>query len=217
MRWPQESEARLISDPKMTLQVQGLEIWRGERCLIADLHFRAIRGQLVLITGPNGAGKTTLLRVLAGLSPPTAGHVGWDGADMHRLPAESRRNVAYHGHLEALKKHLTVMENLTLYRELWASACDLGALLEEVGMQHAAKQQIRHLSAGQRRRVALATLRVRGAPLWILDEPTTNLDEQGRRLASRWVGSHLEAGGVAVVATHQPDDLARPGALVVEL
>ena len=199
------------------LEIRALDVWRGQRCLVAALDFAVGPGQLALVTGANGAGKTTLLRVIAGLTPAASGTVSWRGTEVGRLPVERRGEIAYHGHLEALKKHLTVTENLELYHRLWSSALDWRDVLAEVRLEQAAELQLRQLSAGQRRRVALATLRLRGAALWIVDEPTTNLDEDGRTLVARWLRMHIDAGGTAVVATHQPDDLLRPGAVVVEL
>jgi heme exporter protein A len=90
-------------------------------------------------------------------------------------------------------------------------------LLTRLRLADVADRPVRFLSAGQRRRTALATLKVRNAKLWILDEPMTNLDREGRALIVEWIGAHLEEGGLAVVATHQPDDLVKPGALMVEL
>lgn len=199
------------------LQVDALEVWRGQRCLVTGVDFSLDPGRLALVTGANGAGKTTLLRVMAGLMPAAAGSVQWQGTEVTRLPAERRGEIAYHGHLEALKKHLTVTENLKLYHALWSSKLDWRELLGELRLEHAAGMQIRQLSAGQRRRVALATLPLRGAKLWIVDEPTANLDEDGRALVGRWIKAHVDGGGIAVIATHQPDELLAPGTVVVEL
>jgi heme exporter protein A len=199
------------------LRAEAMEIWRGDRCLFGGLDLRLCPGQLALVTGANGSGKTTLLRALAGLSAPTAGRATWRGGDVMRMPPEARAEIAYHGHLEGLSKHLTVTENLRFYRALWRSRVPIEPLLGELNLQAAASLQARQLSAGQRRRLGLATLRFRPARLWILDEPATNLDEAGRSIAVRWLEAHLHGGGLAVVATHQPHELARRGAVLVEL
>jgi heme exporter protein A len=168
--------------------------------------------------GANGAGKTTLLRVLAGLAPPTAGNVTWQDVGIGSLPQERRPEIAYRGHLDGLKKDLTVRENLAFYARVYGSgAAGVESVLGELKLEAAADTRVRHLSAGQRRRTALATLQLGVAKLWVLDEPSTNLDRDGRATVVRWTAAHLGKGGSAVIATHQPDEFAAPGALVIEL
>jgi heme exporter protein A len=170
-----------------------------------------------LVVGPNGAGKTTLLRVLAGLAPPSSGWARWRRFDVTRIPPERRHEVVYQGHSDGLKKHLTAEENLWFYRTLWDCDTPLAPLVQELELEQVMRLPLRHLSAGQRRRVSLCTLKLRAAKLWILDEPMTNLDKKGRRVAIRWIREHLGAGGLAAVATHSPGDLMQPGTLLIEL
>jgi len=191
-------------------------VWRGERCLFERLDLELPPGRLALLVGPNGAGKTSLLRVLAGLAEPTEGRVTWAGEPVAALPPELRGAIVYRGHLDGLKKDLTVAENLAFHAAIWNRDCDLG-VLSELKLEAAADKRVRYLSAGQRRRAALATLKIMAAPLWVLDEPMTNLDTEGRATILAWTRGHLEQGGSAVVATHQPEEFARPGAFVVEL
>jgi heme exporter protein A len=194
-----------------------LAVWRGERCLFESLHFDLAAGQLALLVGANGSGKTTLLRILAGLGLPTAGSATWKGAAVTELAAEERAQIAYRGHLEALKRELTVVENLAFNTALWGRVHSLDDVLEELKLDGVANMRARYLSAGQRRRVALATLKLQGAKLWLLDEPTTNLDSGGRALLVEWTRRHVMDGGLAVIATHQPDEFATRGALMIEL
>lgn len=194
-----------------------LEIRRGRRALIDDLSFELGAGGMALIVGPNGAGKTSLLRVLAGLTPATGGQVTWRDTSVHRLMPEQRAEITYRGHLDGLKKDLSVQENLDFYRTLAAERTELDGLLDSLRLADVADRPVRFLSAGQRRRAALATLKVRNAKLWLLDEPMTNLDREGRGLVAQWIGAHLGAGGLAIVATHQPDELVALGTLMVEL
>jgi heme exporter protein A len=198
------------------LRAENVSITRGERCLFEGLNFALEAGQLALLVGPNGAGKTSLLRVLAGLAEPSAGSVTWAGHAVSALPVEARGAIAYRGHLDGLKMDLTVGENLAFHAAIWNRPCELD-VLRELELEGAIATRVRRLSAGQRRRAALATLRVISASLWILDEPMTNLDVDGRATILAWTRRHLEGGGSAVVATHQPDEFARPGAFVVEL
>ena len=199
------------------LEVRGVEIRRGERQLIQNLSFALDEGQNALIVGPNGSGKTTFLRVLAGLAPCADGEILFDGIAIDRLEPEQRSDVSYKGHLDGLKQDLSVGENLSFYAELRGRSLGFGQVLEELKLVSLKDRAFRHLSAGQRRRVGLAALKISQAKLWILDEPMTNLDSEGRGLVSRWLREHLAAGGLAVVATHQPDELATSGTLLVEL
>jgi heme exporter protein A len=199
------------------LEVSDVEVRRGERLLIRDLSFGLAAGQMALVIGPNGGGKTSLLRIVAGLAPCTAGNITFDGTAIHRMSPEQRADIAYRGHLDGLKKDLTVLENLRFYSALHGCKPDLDGLLTDLGLQGLGERPLRYLSAGQRRRTGLAVLKATRAKLWILDEPMTNLDAQGRSLVARWLGEHLGAGGLALVATHQPDELASNGSLLVEI
>ena len=198
------------------LRAEDVAIWRGDRCLFESLRFALQPGQLALVIGPNGAGKTSLLRVLAGLASPTAGRVSWRGVAVDALPPELRGAIAYRGHLDGLKKDLTVAENMLFFAAIWGGNADLSSL-RELKLEGQANVRARYLSAGQRRRAALVSLRIAASRLWILDEPMTNLDAEGRATMVKWTNEHLANGGCAVVATHQPQEFERPGALVIEL
>ena len=199
------------------LSGQDLAVWRGERCLFEELHFELGPAQLALLVGANGSGKTTLLRIVAGLGVPTAGSVTWKGASVTELAGEDRAEIAYRGHVEALKRELTVVENLAFHAAIWDRKQAFEQVLEELKLEQVAHMRARYLSAGQRRRVALAMLMLQGAKVWLLDEPTTNLDREGRALLVEWTRRHVADGGIAVIATHQPDEFAMRGALMIEL
>jgi heme exporter protein A len=201
----------------MELCARELAVWRGERCLFEGLDLTLGPSQLGLVVGANGSGKSTLLRVLAGLASATAGAVTWRGSKLEALPFEYRGDIAYRGHLDGLKRDLTVLENFRFHATIWRGRPEFDTLLEDVALTAVANVRVRHRSAGQQRRASLATLRLGTSKVWILDEPTTNLDTNGRGKVIAWIRTHLAAGGTAVVATHQPDELAQKGALVVEL
>jgi heme exporter protein A len=170
-------------------------------------------GQLLAVRGPNGAGKSSLLRLIAGLLAPRAGSICLDGGGEE--PA-----AHYLGHLDALKPAASLRETLRFWTVLYgggAGLADRGAerAATVVGLAHALDLPTGVLSAGQRRRAALARLALVPRPLWLLDEPATTLDRDGEALLGRLLGEHLAAGGLAVAATHQP--LPRAPDITVEL
>ena len=167
--------------------------------MLRDLSFSVAAGGALVLTGPNGAGKSTLLRVLAGLLRPAAGRVLWRGEDMR---AEVAAHVAYVGHQDAVKPGLTVAENLRFAARLGGGVVDAG--LAALGIANLAELPARMLSAGQRRRLALARLALTSAPIWLLDEPTLGLDAGAVALVGTLVAAHRECGGVIVAATHLP-------------
>lgn len=171
-------------------------------------------GDCLHVAGPNGSGKTTLLRVIAGLLAPEEGSVQWRGAPIAANRDDYARTISYLGHHDALKADFSARENLAfevgLRRKL--SATDVDEALARVGLADAELRPARVLSAGQRRRLALARVWLSAAPLWLLDEPFTNLDTAGAELLSAAIAEHLDHGGAVIMAAHQPPAIARHGA-----
>ena len=195
------------------LQAAGLAAFRGERLVFRDLDFAVAAGGALLLTGPNGSGKSTLLRLLAGLLQPAAGTLTWDGDDaLADLPAHARR-VAYVGHQDAVKPGLTVAENLHFVARLTGGR--VTAALEAIGLEELADLPARMLSAGQKRRLALARLALSHAALWLLDEPTLGLDAASIERFGAMLAEHRAAGGMLVAATHLP--LPVSGAVELQL
>jgi heme exporter protein A len=194
------------------LAADNLQLWRGEQHVLRGIDVAVAAGQCLQITGANGAGKTTLLRALCGLVPLEAGRIRWRGREIGEDLAAFHGELNYLGHDNGLKADLTVAENLRYAAALRrrVQVQDIAAALVRTGVADAAGQLLRQLSAGQRRRVALARLALTGGALWVLDEPGSNLDAGGHTLLLELIGAHLHAGGVAVVATHR--QLALPAA-----
>ncbi len=193
------------------LSGEALHLWRGEQHVLQGVSFGVASGQCLQVTGANGAGKTTLLRAICGLIPLESGRLFWRGADVVADRDAFHTQLSYLGHENALKGELTAAENLRFAAGMRrrTSAEEIRAALERTAVADSADTITRRLSAGQRRRVALARLLLIRASLWVLDEPTSNLDQRGQALLSELVGSHLETGGVAVVATHQSMSLSK--------
>lgn len=183
--------------------MQSLACARGRRVLFEQLDMTLMPGQAVRVTGDNGRGKTTLLRTLAGLRLPHAGRVCWAGRDVHTEDAFADGDLLYLGHENALNPDLTAVENLTALRALHGCRGDIRAGLQRFGVEATADRPCRTLSAGQRRRSALARLCLDGARLWLLDEPAAALDAAARQVLGDVIGAHVAAGGLALFTTHE--------------
>jgi heme exporter protein A len=193
------------------LSATELTCSRGERRLFEGLAFALDAGEWLHVKGQNGSGKTTLLRTLVGLSPPDAGRTAWRGVDIRHDPQGYRTAVVYLGHPAALKDDLTPLENLRLALALDGVATSPKALADALARVDLGDHQdlpVRHLSAGQKRRVLLARLLLRPADLWVLDEPFNALDSSASALLGVLLEDHLAGGGVAVLTSHQPVPLA---------
>lgn len=204
-------------DSSISLELSDVGVSRGGRALIAGLRLSLRAGQLALLMGPNGSGKTSLLRAISGLAPAAQGRIQFNAGTSQGQEDGTRAPIAYLGHLDGLKKDLTVEENILFIKRLRGISRPVEEIVAEIGLTPVARRSVRQLSAGQKRRVALAYLASSSARLWLLDEPLTNLDPPGRELLGRWLDRHLASGGIAIVATHRADELKRPGCLLLEL
>jgi heme exporter protein A len=175
--------------------------------LFQDLSFALEPGDGVELVGPNGSGKTTLLNVLSGLLSPDRGDVCWGGVPIADCRSAYGASMTYIGHRAGVKDDLTALENLQVSGALAGvdlDPADLCAALTHLGLRDCARVHARHLSHGQRRRLALARLVACRRPLWLLDEAVTSLDAPSVRTVTTLIDAHLAAGGMAIVSTHQP-------------
>ena len=196
MQIPDENELAPL------LQARALGFARNEESIFGPLDFALHAGEVVLIEGDNGSGKTTLLKVLSGLLEPTSGDVLLHGA--HLTLAKLSHQVALLGHLLGLKLELSALENLRFASGLGGirSGITPQLALASVGLEGYEARPLRMLSAGQRKRVALARLLLVPAALWLLDEPYANLDREGIELVNRLLDNHARRGGAALITSH---------------
>lgn len=194
-----------------TLAISSLEITRGERTLFRNLSLTVQAGEAVALTGANGSGKTSLLRAISGFLAPTAGDITFRDNDANVIDPDLARGHQVHhlGHLDALKGARTAREEL-LFQSDWLghsgldAASGISQAIETLGLKPLLDLEVRKLSAGQRRRLAMA--RLIGAPraLWLLDEPLSPLDARWRETVGRMMTAHLAGGGLIIAAVHDP-------------
>jgi len=177
------------------LTATNLSVFRGERLVFKGIGLSLSAGGMLQLRGENGAGKSTLLRALAGLTPLAAGTLSWDGAPALQDPCAHAARIAWLGHLDAVKPALDAGEHVPV------------AALRAVGLERYAALPARLLSAGQKRRLAIARVVAAGRPLWLLDEPTTGLDAASVARFGDLCMAHRAQGGMIIASTHLPLEL----------
>lgn len=199
------------------LVVNGVTYSRTDDPLFTDLSFSVASGDVLQIAGRNGAGKTTLLRILSGLMLADEGNISWDNENIHFDRIAYQSDLAYLGHHNGLKEDSTVLENLTLASALNASGVTLSikTALQKVHLSGFEDRLCRSLSAGQKRRVALARVLISPARLWILDEPFTAIDQIGITELEQLTHEHAQNNGMVILTSHHA--LSIPNLRVINL
>ena len=188
-----------------SLVAENLACLRGGRLVFRDLGFRVDAVQALSLEGPNGAGKSSLLRMVAGFLAPAAGVIAIRENEYDVVDGEERGNfIGWLGHHDAAKPQLSPRETLNFYKQLYSVTADVDAALDEVGLSKARDLPCQYLSAGQKKRLSLARLKLSNRPLWLLDEPLAALDAAGKTLAASFITAQIASGGIAIVATHEP-------------
>jgi heme exporter protein A len=195
--------SRLPDLPATGFAGRSLACRRGEQPVFERLDFDLPPGGALILRGPNGSGKSSLLRLMAGLTPPAAGTLAWDGVPVADDPGAHRARLHFIGHADALKLALTVSETLTFWAGMRGGG-DIATALARFRLRPLADLPCRFLSAGQRRRLALARPVASPAPLWLLDEPLTGLDEDSVADLHAAITAHRAGGGSVALSTHAP-------------
>jgi heme exporter protein A len=206
------------------LKASDLHLWRGDRHVLRGLSFDVPAGRCLQVQGANGSGKTSLLRALCGLLPLESGSIEWSGHSVRQDWLAYCGTLAWAGHHGGLKGDLSPLENLCSLARVSTRTPDAEvesrareSLQRTALPDDCLRRPVRQLSAGQQRRVTLARVLLQQRPLWLLDEPVSNLDAEGQALVSELLRAHLCGGGLAVVATHQPLLLAEGQCLPLAL
>lgn len=175
---------------------------RGGKILFQDISLSLEEGEMALVRGANGSGKTTLLKTVAGLFVPQQGAILWDKKNIHELGAEYYHDCAFIGHKTGMKALATVKENLKFYATLYDTEEMLLAAIRYFKLDDYADTRFSQLSQGWQRRVALARLMLSNTALWLLDEPWSNLDEEGAQMLTNLLAVRLDQGGIALISNH---------------
>ena len=217
-RLPKRATLSLKTAPTLTFSKLGCS--RGGRQLFQGVDCVLETGRWLYVAGANGVGKTSLLRMVCGLAPTEAGQILWNGTPIDKQADAYRHDLCYLGHLNALQESMTVDENLRFTAALGGAGIDVAQtqkVLKHFGVPGRGGQLVRHLSQGQKRRVALSRLALSEARLWVLDEPFVAMDETGVRMLADLIAAHLGKGGLAVLTSHQQVDIGDIPAQILKL
>ncbi len=199
---PAYSHTNILSAEKLSSEKQ-------DRWLFKDISFTIEPGHIFHIKGANGSGKTTLLRILCGLTVAESGEVLWGDKTIRRQHDQYHTQLSYVGHTDGIKQDLTVEENLRVAAVLAQGkqqppiSFNLADILRRIGLAKKKYTFAHALSAGQRRRLALARCLLNDTSIWILDEPLTALDAQGVGLVEDLINMHIQRKGIAIITSHQ--------------
>lgn len=188
----------------LRLQITGLSLQRGFRRLVSDVDLTCEPGEVLAMQGPNGSGKTTLLRAIAGFHTPAAGRITLSRAQGAEIE-EPGEVLSFLGHQDPIKAGEKLIDQLRFWADLCGASRDrVAETLSRVGLSKQAELQGGVLSAGQRKRAALARLLLEDRTIWLLDEPASPLDQEGRTLLGQLLDQHARSGGIIIAAVHDP-------------
>lgn len=184
------------------LTIDNISLFKDHKKIFTDIGFSISINSALIIKGKNGSGKTSLLKIIAGISKPSSGKILWGGEDIEDMRDDFNGDSQFLGHKNFLKPELTIIENLCFYSRLSGSEPALGAALQFFNLEELADKKVKTLSAGWQKRVMLAKLLACPATVWILDEPSSNLDQEGKEKLHNLIKTRIKEDGLVIMATH---------------
>lgn len=184
------------------LTVDNLSLFKDDKKIFSQLGFSVSINSALIITGPNGSGKTSLLKIIAQISDATSGKILWGGVDVNEMKSDFTGDLQYIGHKNFLKPELTVLENLQFFAKLADTEMAVESALNFFNLKEIANKKVSQLSAGVQKRVKLAKLIACPATIWLLDEPTTNLDKATKEKLHGLIKTRIKEDGLVIIATH---------------
>ncbi len=190
------------------LTVNSITHYKNQQLIFRNLGFSLGLGSALILSGNNGSGKTTLLKAIAGLCRQNSGEILWNNEDIQNFYPEFSADVNYIGHKNFLKPKLTVWQNLSFYAQISDTEVLLPAAIKYFALEEILKKPTYQLSSGWQKKVILAKLLYNPAAIWLLDEPTVNLDKPTKELLFNLVSTRIKEGGIVIIATH--DEIFAP-------
>lgn len=186
-----------------SINIGSLNCFIGNKTILSDINFTANKSEIIVITGPNGVGKSTLLKTILGFLPVQKGRVTINERDFTRDPESRKEQLNFIGHKNALHENLTIFENLEYWQNFFVSEkTDIYRLMDFWNLPNI---KLSACSEGQKKKTALARLSIIGRNIWLLDEPSNNLDLLGQKKLVQIVMEHQINGGISIISTHNPD------------
>jgi len=190
------------------LTVNSITHYKNQQLIFKDLGFSLGLGSALILSGNNGSGKTTLLKTIAGLCCQDSGEILWNNENVKNFLSEFLVDINYIGHKNFLKPKLTVWQNLSFYAQISDTEILLPSAIKYFALEEILEKPVHQLSSGWQKKVMLAKLLYNPAAIWLLDEPTVNLDKQSKELLFNLVSTRIKDGGIAIIATH--DEIFNP-------
>ena len=186
---------------QISISIHSLSCAVDGKLVLEDINFSLTSGQSITITGANGVGKTLLLHVILGFKSSFKGHILINEVDLSKDHDDRQEQIGYYGHRASLQAGLTPLEIIKYWKAYYNSDAIAMDLVKFWGLPN---NTVENCSEGQRKRIGLARLSMMQRNIWLLDEPTTNLDIEGKEKFLQLHASHLKSGGLSIITTHEP-------------